>query len=161
MVAWTGCWVDTMIYKPKLSIEFIELGEKYQHRIFKFDNGYGASLACSKRTYGGDEGLWELAVIVFLSEDPHDFDIVYNTPITNDVLGWLKYFDAMKIVRQKNMGLALARNAGISASATKPYDFILPLDADDWIDPGCHSYRYLNRPYPEQSRTGKDHQHEL
>jgi len=89
-----------MTNKPKISIDFIELGEKYQHRIFKFDNGYGASLACSKRTYGGDDGLWELAVVTFTSDDPHDFDIVYNTPITDDVLGWLTYSDAMKIVRQ-------------------------------------------------------------
>jgi glycosyltransferase involved in cell wall biosynthesis/protein-L-isoaspartate O-methyltransferase len=40
----------------------------------------------------------------------------------------------MKIVRQKNMGLALARNAGINASTAQSYEFILPLDADDWID---------------------------
>jgi glycosyltransferase involved in cell wall biosynthesis len=41
---------------------------------------------------------------------------------------------AMKIVRQSNMGLALARNAGINASTTQSYELILPLDADDWID---------------------------
>jgi hypothetical protein len=86
--------------KPKISVEFIERGQKYQHRIFRFDNGYGASLACSQRTYGGDDGLWELAVITFVDvDDNHDFGIVYNTPINNDVIGWLTYSKAMKIVR--------------------------------------------------------------
>ena len=49
----------------------------------------------------------------------------------------------MKIVRQKNMGLALARNAGINASTAQSYEFILPLDADDWIDPD-----YLKKTVP-------------
>jgi len=88
-----------MRFQSKISIEFIERGQKYQHRIFKFDNSYGASLACSHRTYGGDDGLWELAIVVFESDDAHDFDIVYNTPINNDVIGFLTYSNAMKIVR--------------------------------------------------------------
>lgn len=41
----------------------------------------------------------------------------------------------VKVLSQENMGLTLARNAGINASTTQPYEFILPLDADDWISP--------------------------
>ena len=57
---------------------------------------------------------------------------------------------SMKIVRQKNAGLALARNAGINASSALPYEFILPLDADDWIEPN-----YLSKTVPlmEQHRV--------
>jgi hypothetical protein len=50
---------------------------------FKADNGYGASIVKHDFSYGGKSGLWELAVI---GKDGH---LCYDTPITNDVLGWL------------------------------------------------------------------------
>lgn len=51
--------------------------------IFKFDNGYGASVVTSKGTYGV-----ELAVLVFdESGSPH---LTYDTPITGDVVGYIQ-----------------------------------------------------------------------
>ena len=49
------------------------------------------------------------------------------------------------IVEQpQNMGLPFARNAGINATYSKnAYDMILPLDADDWIEPN-----YLKKTIP-------------
>jgi hypothetical protein len=47
-----------------------------------FDNGYTASVVRGDHTYGGSEGLYELAVI-------YNGEIVYDTPVTNDVVGWL------------------------------------------------------------------------
>lgn len=47
-----------------------------------FENGYAASIICGEYTYGGSQGLWELAVI-------HDRYICYLSPITSDVLGYL------------------------------------------------------------------------
>lgn len=58
----------------------------------------------------------------------------------------------IKIVEQPcNMGLPLARNAGINAASSKlGYDLILPLDADDWIEPN-----YLKKTIPfMQGRVG-------
>ncbi len=52
--------------------------------VIEFDNGYGASIVSTPYTYGGKEGLYELAVF---GKDGH---ISYDTPITNDVLGYLK-----------------------------------------------------------------------
>jgi len=49
--------------------------------IHKFENGYGASVVMGNGTYGGDRGLYELAVIKF-GEDDDDWEIIYNTPIT-------------------------------------------------------------------------------
>ena len=49
---------------------------------YAFSNGYGASVVSNQRTYGGSEGLWELAVL-------KGENICYDTPITDDVLGWL------------------------------------------------------------------------
>lgn len=48
----------------------------------QFKNGYGASIVKHERSYGGNEGLYELAV---LKNDR----ICYDTEITQDVLGWL------------------------------------------------------------------------
>jgi len=48
-----------------------------------FDNGYGASVVCHSFSYGGKNGLYELAVL------GKDGDLTYDTPVTNDVLGYL------------------------------------------------------------------------
>ena len=50
---------------------------------FEADNGYGASIVQTTYSYGGNQGLWELAVL------DSDGEITYNTSITNDVLGYL------------------------------------------------------------------------
>ena len=55
-------------------------GNKPGHRIYKFDNGYGASVI--NDGYGRESGLCEIAV---LDSDGH---LTYSTPITSGVLGW-------------------------------------------------------------------------
>ena len=60
--------------------------------IAEFDNGFGASVVCTPYTYGGKEGLYELAV---LNTDGH---LTYDTPITNDVLGYLSEQDVTEIL---------------------------------------------------------------
>lgn len=47
-----------------------------------FDNGYGASIIRHRFSYGGSQGLYELAVLKGDS-------LCYDTPITDDVLGHL------------------------------------------------------------------------
>jgi hypothetical protein len=64
-----------------------------QARIY-FDNGYGASVVKTPHTYGGDMGLYELAVF---GKDGH---IAYDTPVTNDVEGYLSEDDVTKILEQ-------------------------------------------------------------
>jgi hypothetical protein len=51
-----------------------------------FDNGYGVSIIQSPNSYGGGEGLYELAV---LEGNEDDFEICYHTHITEDVIGHL------------------------------------------------------------------------
>ena len=53
---------------------------------FNFANGYGASVIKSQYSYGGKNGLWELAVL-------YNGELCYDTPITNDVLGHLSWED--------------------------------------------------------------------
>jgi hypothetical protein len=56
-------------------------------KLYKFANNYGASVVKGEHTYGGDEGLWELAVIHF--DTGGGFNLDYTTPITSDVEGHL------------------------------------------------------------------------
>jgi len=68
--------------------------------IFRFRNGYGASVVCHKGSYGGDQGRYELAVALWRSEKDDDWTITYNTPVTNDVLGHLEPSDVFDILNQ-------------------------------------------------------------
>ena len=52
-------------------------------RIYKFPNGYGASVIRHKGSYGFKNGLWEPAVL------DGSGDLCYSTSITNDVIGYL------------------------------------------------------------------------
>ena len=58
-----------------------------------FDNGYGASVVKSPYSYGGNQGLYELAVI-------KDNNLCYDTPITDDVLGYLTEDQVTDYLRQ-------------------------------------------------------------
>ena len=69
-----------MVYEP---VEERELNGGWQ-KIFRFDNGYGASLVRHAYSYGT-----EMAVLKFNSESNLDFKLVYDTPVTDDVLGHL------------------------------------------------------------------------
>lgn len=66
-------------------------------KLWRFDNGYGASVVKFPHSYGYDKGLWELAVIKY-SED--DFELTYDTPITDDVIGNLSESDVVKILKK-------------------------------------------------------------
>ena len=69
------------------------MGSGIMSRI-KFDNGYGASVVKTPYTYGGDQDLYELAVL-----DSND-DLTYDTPVTNDVEGYLTEEDVTKLLTQ-------------------------------------------------------------
>jgi hypothetical protein len=69
-------------------LEFTEIVNDYtvngKRARMMFDNGYGVSVVQSDMTYGGKEGLYELAVL-----DDEEAGPIYYTSITMDVLGWL------------------------------------------------------------------------
>lgn len=64
-------------------------------KIYKFNNGYGASVICNDISYGHEEGLWELAVIKW-EED--EWFLCYDTKITNDVIGHLNEDEVDKLL---------------------------------------------------------------
>ena len=58
--------------------------------VLRFPNDYGASVISFPGSYGYDEGLMELAVIHFPEgSGDDDFNLIYDTPITDDVIGHL------------------------------------------------------------------------
>ena len=50
--------------------------------IYEFNNGFGASVVQHSGSYGGNQGLYEIAVL------DSDGDLCYSTPITDDVIGY-------------------------------------------------------------------------
>jgi len=60
---------------------------------YEFDNNYGVSVIKSAGSYGGSQGLWEVAVL-------YANDITYNTPITDDVIGFLSEEEVTEIMHK-------------------------------------------------------------
>ena len=63
--------------------------------IFMFTNGYGASVVCHKIngriiSYGNTSNPYELGVL------DNEYEICYDTPITDDVIGYLTEEDVEK-----------------------------------------------------------------
>jgi len=65
--------------------------------ILHFPNNYGASLIRGPHSYGGQQGLYEIAVILF---DGDDWELCYTTDITSDVLGRLDEEAVMATLRE-------------------------------------------------------------
>ena len=77
-------------------LEFVEHPnhiEGVQARI-QFDNGYGVSVVCSPYTYGGDKGLYELAVL------DSEGNLTYATSVTDDVIGYLRPEDVTDVMEK-------------------------------------------------------------
>jgi hypothetical protein len=70
-----------------------------EQAVHMFDNYYGVSVVRGQYTYGGKKGLYELAVIHMGPEDKES-TIMYDTPITDDVIGYLTPEGVTDIMKQ-------------------------------------------------------------
>ncbi len=68
------------------------LKNKYYNTI-DFKNGYSASVVSHQASYGGETGLFEVAVV-------HNNQLVYDTPVTSDVLGFLTFAEVAEALKQ-------------------------------------------------------------
>jgi hypothetical protein len=65
---------------------------------YQFENGYGASVISHLGSYGGDKGLFEVAVL------DNNGNITYDTPVTPDVVGFLDFAGVAEVLEQiKNL----------------------------------------------------------
>lgn len=71
----------------------IELKWAYERARMDFANGFGISVIRGDRSRGGAEGFWEVAVM-------KGGRINYDTPITDDVIGWCTEEDVTNIMKQ-------------------------------------------------------------
>ena len=65
-------------------------------KFVEFDNGYTASVVSNDMSYGSDRGLFEIAIL-------YKDDIVYDTGLTEDVIGFLDFqevADTLKKIEQ-------------------------------------------------------------
>jgi hypothetical protein len=62
-----------------------------------FPNGYGVSVVQFPGSYGYEEGLYEVAILKGLEED---WEICYDTPITDDVIGYQSMEDIDNLLSQ-------------------------------------------------------------
>jgi hypothetical protein len=86
--------VNLQRYVVSVSAKTSALGRQ---ALFRFPNGYGASLIQGPYTYGGEEGLFELAVVLWENNDYH---LDYSTSITTDVLGYLTLNDVIATLQE-------------------------------------------------------------
>lgn len=71
-----------------------------EQKLYRFSNGYGASVVRDWASFGSEKGLWELAVIKYPKPDSDEFILVYDTPITDDVLGSQSVDDIEKLLQR-------------------------------------------------------------
>ena len=67
--------------------------ENNYKNVYKFQNGYSASVVCNPTTYGYSMGLFEVAVL------DKDGRLCYDTPITSDVEGYLTFQGVADILK--------------------------------------------------------------
>jgi len=58
-----------------------------------YSNGYGISVISNEFSYGGRDGLYEVAILI---GDEDDYKLCYDTHIANDVLGYLTLEQVME-----------------------------------------------------------------
>ena len=78
-------------------LDFIKLDDGFMKGVkcrMMFENGFGVSVVSHTYSYGGKDGLFEIAVL------DEDGCLTYNTPVTNDVVGYLNPDEVTEIMEQ-------------------------------------------------------------
>ena len=70
-------------------------GYRYEAR---YPNGFAASIIKNFGSYGGEYDLWEVAVL--RRDEAGVWQLCYDTPITDDVLGWLSEERVIEVCSQ-------------------------------------------------------------
>jgi hypothetical protein len=85
------------IMKKFQDLDFVKLDDGFMKGVqgrMTFENGYGVSVVSHTYSYGGKDGLFEVAVL------GKDGNLTYDTPVTNDVIGYLTEEDVTDVMKQ-------------------------------------------------------------
>ena len=86
-----------------MKFEDLEFGEDDMNGIcafMLFDNNYGVSVIRNSYSYGGRDGLYELAV-VYMSPGMIESELDYDNPVANgDVRGYLTPEDVTQLMEE-------------------------------------------------------------
>lgn len=66
--------------------------------LYRFENGYGASLVRHPGSLGYESNLYEVAVIRWM--EPDAWKLCFTSPITDDVLGGLDEDEVMVVLER-------------------------------------------------------------
>jgi len=102
-------WLKENLFDSPFEDRKHPVGEGTQ-KIYRFDNGYGASIVRFKligafregreyASYTSNEEEWELAVLKFKGNNKNG-TITYTTPLTQDVMGYLSKEQVEDALRQ-------------------------------------------------------------
>lgn len=80
--------------EAKFTGKIPEFDAGYYQKQYYYSNGYGANVAWHKGSYGAGEGLFEVAVL------DASGSIVYDTPVTSDVCGFLNFGEVADILQR-------------------------------------------------------------
>lgn len=89
-------FADLKFEKEEAVLNSVDTGEYAFHF---YDNHYGVSVVRGPYTYGGRKGLYELAVVYMAPGDEYS-QLVYDTPVTNNVEGHLTPEDVTRLMAQ-------------------------------------------------------------
>lgn len=85
--------MENLVMKGGCMVEKVDMPDLNGYQLlYKFDNGYGASVVKHDYSYGGKDDKYEIAVL------DQDGELCYDTPITSDVIGYLTMSEANKIL---------------------------------------------------------------
>jgi hypothetical protein len=92
-------FADLVFQKDDEEQEVLQWMDPAEHAHHIFDNHYGISVIRGPYTQGGKEGLYELAVLYMAPGNEYS-ELVYDTPVTNDVVGYLTPDDVTRLMAQ-------------------------------------------------------------
>ncbi len=111
--------------------KFQDKSRSLERHEYRFENGYGAHVIRCEYSMGGLVGLWELAVILCDPQNKDVWQITYETPITDDVVGHLTETDVNSLLQDIK---ALPPREGFGSSEDESHETqhkIPPITAED------------------------------
>jgi hypothetical protein len=100
----------------------------HPQKLYKFDNGFGASVVSNPISYGGSKGQSELAVLRF---DGDSYKITYDTSITSDVIGYLEQSEVDELLERIEK---LQPHIVIKGGRDDDYEPLFWSNEDGWVD---------------------------